>query len=129
MPEGREQMQVGLAKTDSPSSGPLELMHMVSPPPGFEGMTAYLQGDPSPAIALMAPLGFTQPEVSTKPAVATMCASHIIQAEASGVTYMETVITSIGQVALGHTHLATQNPQLTIEDITDLPIEGDNNCL
>ena len=77
---------------------------------------------------LEVPLEFTQPEAAIEPAVATMCASHVIQDEASRVTYMETVTTSVGQVALRHIHPATQNLQLTIEDITDLPIEGNNDC-
>ena len=72
---------------------------------------------------------FTLPEVATKPTVATMYANHVMQDKASGVTFMETVTTSIGRVALRQTQLAIQNPQLTIEDITDLPSEGNNNCL
>ena len=60
--------------------------------------------------ALEVPLEFTQPEVAIEPMVATMCASHVIQDEASGVTYMETVTTSIGQVALGQIHPVTQTP-------------------
>ena len=38
-----------------------------------------------------------------------------------GITYMDTVTTSVGQVALGGPHLATQTPGLTIEDVTNLP--------
>ena len=89
-------MQVELDKRDSPSPEPLEITHVVALPPGFERVTACLQGDPSPVAALEVPLEFTQPEVAIKPAVATMCASHVIQDEASRVTYMETVTISIG---------------------------------
>ena len=124
-----EWLQVEIAKRDSPSPEPLEITHMVALPLGFERVTAGLQGDPSPVAALKVPLEFTLPEVAIKPAVATMCASHVIQDEACEVTYMETVTTSIGWVALRHIHPVTQNPWLTIEDITDLPIEGNNDCL
>ena len=124
-----EQKQVGPAQSDSPSPEPLEPRHVVAPLLGFERVMACLLGDPSPVITLKVPLGFTQPEVAVKPAVATINASHFIQDEASRVTYMETIITSVGWVVLGQTHPAIQNPQLTIEDITDLPIEGDNSCL
>ena len=125
-----EQLQAELAKRNSPSPEPLELMHVVDPPPGFEGVTAFLWGDPSPAATFKIPLEFTQPGVAIKPTVATLYTSHVIQDEVSGVTYMETVTTSVGQVALRHIHPVTQNPQLTIEDITDLPkIEGNNDRL
>ena len=90
---------------------------------------ACLQGDLLPTITLEVPLGFTQPEEATKPVVDTMYASCIMQDEASRVTYVEIVITSIGWVALRQAQLAIQNPQLTIEDITDLLVQGDNNCL
>ena len=105
-------------------------MHVVALPPGFEEVTACLQGDPLPAIALKVPLEFMQPEAVIKPMVAMMCASHVVQDEASGVTYMEMVTTSMGQVTLGATCPAAQNPQLTTKDITNLPKEeGDNNHL
>ena len=59
-----------------------------------------------------------------------MCASHVVQVEASRVTYMEMVTTSMGQVALDCACPVVQNPQFTIRDLTDLPKEeGDNNCL
>ena len=103
---------------------------MVGLSPGFEKVTACLQGDPSPAIALEVSLEFMQPEVVIEPAVPTMCASHVVQDEASGVTYMEMVTTSVGLVALKYTLLAVKNPQLTIKDITDLPKEErDDNHL
>ena len=52
-----------------------------------------------------------------------MCASHIVQDEIMGVTYMDTVTTSVGRVALRSSCLMTKTPRLTIEDITDLPYE------
>ena len=39
-------------------------------------------------IALKMPLEFMQPEAVVEPAIATMCASHVVQGKASGVTYM-----------------------------------------
>ena len=72
-------------------------------------------------------LEFTWPEAAITPTVATMCANHVIQDEVSGVTYMETITTSVGQVALSPIHPATQNAWLTIEDVTNLlKIEGNN---
>ena len=81
-------------------------------------------------IALEVPLEFMQPEVVVEPAIATMCASCVVQDEASEVTYMEMVTTSVGWVALNCAHPVVQNPWLTIRNITNLPTEeGDNNHL
>ena len=60
-------------------------------------------------------------EVAIEPAVAIMCTSHIVQDEAMGMMYMDTVTTSVGQVALGSPCLAIKTLGPTIEDITDLP--------
>ena len=90
------------------------------PPPGFTGVTACLQRDPSPEkvhevhqdpLRMAAVLG---------PTMATMSASCIIKDEAMGVTYMDTVTTSVGRVALSgpEQEALTQGP--IIEDITDL---------
>ena len=59
-----------------------------------------------------------------------MCASHVVQDEASGVTYVEMVTASIGWVALSYAPPAVQSPQLTIEDVMDLlGMEENNNHL
>ena len=70
---------------------------------------------------IKAPLEPMQLEVMGKPAVAMMCASCIVQDEIMGVTYMYMVTTPMGRVTLRSSHLATQTPGPTIEDITDLP--------
>ena len=71
--------------------------------------------------AFEAPLEPMQLEVTVEPAVAMMCASCIVQDEATGITCMDTVTISVGQVALKGPCLATQTLELTIEDITNLP--------
>ena len=71
--------------------------------------------------ALKAPPEPLQLETPIEPAIARMCTSCIVQDEATGITYMDTVTTSVGWVALGGPHLAIQVPGPTIEDITDLP--------
>ena len=83
---------------------------MVALPLGFERVTACLQGDPSPATTVEVHSDLPWPEVAIKPTVATMYASHMIQDEASGVTYMEPVTTSIGQVALAHAPSGPEPP-------------------
>ena len=110
-----EQVQAGQAEGDSSLPGSLELPHVVAPPLGFKKVMACRQEDPLPVTPLEVRLEFTQPEAVVEPAVAMMCASCVVQDEASGVTYME---------------MMDQNSQLTIRDITDLPKEeGDDNCL
>ena len=71
--------------------------------------------------AIEDPWELMQPEVMAEPMVAMMCTSCIIQDEITGVTYMDTVTTSMGRVALRSSCLMTQTPRLTIEDITNLP--------
>ena len=54
------------------------------------------------------------------PGVATMSTSCIVKDEVTGVTYMDTVTTSIGRVALSSPELETPAQGPKIEDITDL---------
>ena len=54
------------------------------------------------------------------PGVATMSASNIMKHEATGVTYMDTVTTSVGRVALSGPEQETLAQGPTIQDITDL---------
>ena len=56
-----------------------------------------------------------------EPTVATMYATHIIQGEATGVTYMDMVTASVGRVALWNPSMAVTLLGPTVEDITDLP--------
>ena len=92
----------------------------ITPLPGFTGVVAYLPRDPSPMATIKAPMDPMQPEILAEPAIATMCISHIIQDETTEVTYMDTVTTSMGRVALSSSCMATCSPSPTIEDITNL---------
>ena len=92
----------------------------IAQPPGFMGVAACLQRDsPSPA-PIEPPWETRQPDTLMGPAVAMMYATHIVQDEATGVTYMDTVTTFMGRVALGNCHMAANLQGPTIEDITDL---------
>ena len=76
----------------------LEVAQQVMPPPGFAGITACLWRDqppeevPDPDSLRMA--------VLLGPAIVTMSASCIVKDEVTGVTYMDTVTTSVGWVTL-----------------------------
>ena len=52
--------------------------------------------DPLPVTALKAPVVPLQLEMPIKPAIAMMCTSCIVQDEVMGITYMDTVTTSMG---------------------------------
>ena len=82
---------------------------------------ACLQRDLSLAAAFKVPPEPLWLEATIELAVAMMCTSHIVQDEATGMMYMDTVTTSMGQVALGGPCLVVQALGPTIEDITDLP--------
>ena len=58
--------------------------------PGLQG------SDGLPLIASEAPLEPMKPEVIVEPTVAMVCASCIVQDEATGITYMDMVTTSVG---------------------------------
>ena len=81
---------------------------------------AYLKRDESPE---------RTPEVSpnpltvgvvTAPRMATMSMSCIMRDKTTGITYIDTVTTSIGRVALSGPGQETPSQEPTIEDVTDL---------
>ena len=109
-----------LAEKDSASPpGSPKPIQKIALPPGFKEVTACLQRDP--AIPIKAPLELMQLEVMAEPVVAMMCTSSIVQDEITGVTYMDTVTTSVGRVVLMSSCLMTETPRLTIQDVTNLP--------
>ena len=92
----------------------------VAPPPGFREVVACLMRDP-PSLAPIEALPETRlPNVIVGPAVATLSATWIVQDEATGVTYVDTVTASVERVALGNPHMAANLQGPMLEDITDL---------
>ena len=86
--------------------------------PGFARVTACLQRDQSPE-------GVSDPDplrmaVLSGPAVVTMSTSHIVKDKVTGVTYMDTMTTSMGQVTLSGPRQEALAQGPTIQDITDL---------
>ena len=68
-----------------------------------------------------APLGPLQMTAVVEPTIATMSTSCIVKDKATGITYMDTVATSVGQVALSGPSQGTPAKRPIIEDITNLP--------
>ena len=58
--------------------------------------------------------------VMSAPGVATMSTSSIVKDEVTGVTYMDTITTLVGRVALSGPEQETSAQGPKIEDITDL---------
>ena len=92
----------------------------ILPPPGFKGVITCLQEGLPPDSAVKAPMEIIQLEVMVKPAMAIMCTTHIVQDETTGVTYMDTVTTSVERVAFRSSCMLAHPPRPTIEDVTDL---------
>ena len=90
------------------------------PPPSFMGVTACLQRDQLPDKVYEVPQDPLKMATVFAPTVATMSASCILKDKVMGVTYMDTITTSVGWVALSgpRQEALTQGP--IIENITDL---------
>ena len=98
----------------------MEAIWQVMLPPGFIRVTACLQRDQSMEGLCIVPLDLLMIEVISVPAVAMMSTSCIMRDEVTGVTYMDTVATSVGRVTLSGSKQETLAQGPTIQDITDL---------
>ena len=67
-----------------------------------------------------APPDTTPPNVMAGLTVATLSAIQIVQDEATGVTYVDTVTASVERVALGNPCMAANLEGPMLEDITNL---------
>ena len=110
-------------KTPTPPkpSLPVQALALVWPPTpwhSFAGVTACLKTPELVEVALEAPLG-TMPigQVAT-PGISTMSTSHIVRDKATGITYMDTVTTSVGRVALSGPDLEASSLGPMIKDVT-----------
>ena len=89
-------------------------------PPGFARVTVCLWRDQSLEEVHKVSPGPLGMAVVSGPALVTMSTSHIVKDEVMGVTYIDTLTTSVGQVTLSgpKQEALVQGP--IIEDITDL---------
>ena len=112
-------MQTTQSEPPSPTKE-LEIVWQVMPLPGFTRVTTCLQRDKLLEKVCKVPHDPLRMVAVLAPTVATMSASCIIKDEAMGVTYVNTITTSVGWVALSgpKQEALTQGP--IIEDITDL---------
>ena len=66
-----------------------------------------------------APMGTMPIGLVATPGISSMSASCIVRDEVTGVTYLDTITTSIGRVALSSPYLEASSTGPMIEDITD----------
>ena len=102
-------------------SSPVQALALIWPPTlpcSFAGVMACLWTPELVEVSLEVPLGTMPIGVVATPRISTMSMSHIIRDEATGVTYMDTVTTSIGKVALSGPDSEASSLGPTIEDVT-----------
>ena len=89
------------------------------PTPSFLGVMACLRNQSLEEVHEASPDPLAV-GVMSAPWVVTMCTSHIVWDEMTGATYMDTVTTMVGRVALSgpEQEMLAQGP--TIEDVMDL---------
>ena len=97
-----------------------EIVWQMMPPPGFIGVAACLHRDQLPEVVCEMPPNPLRMAVLSGPAVATMSTSCIVKDEVMGVTYMDTVTTSVGWVTLSGPEQEALVQRPIIEDVMDL---------
>ena len=86
---------------------------------GFAGVTACLWTQEPSEMASEVPHDALPIGVVATPRISTISMSRIIRDEAMGVTYVDTVTTSIGRVAFSGPDPEASSQGPTIEDVTD----------
>ena len=103
----------------SPLMHALLLTWLPTPPQGFTGITACLSVPKLVEVDLELPVGLMPMELVAAPGITSMSSSHIVKDELTGVTYMDTVTTSVGRVTISSPGLGAFPTGPTIEDIMD----------
>ena len=98
----------------------LALVWLPTPLHGFSGVTACLHTPELIEVDLKAPVGATPIRLVATLGISSVSSSHIVKDEIMGITYMDTVTTSIGRVTISGPDPKTCFMGPTIEDITDL---------
>ena len=88
-------------------------------PCGFSGVTACLCTPGLVEVDLKAPVGIMPIGLVATPGISSVSSSHIVKDKIMGITYMDTVTTSIGRVTISGRGLEAFPMGPTIEDITD----------
>ena len=109
------------ASTPPKPSSPVQALALVWPPTllhSFVGVMACLQMPELVEVALELPLGTMPFGVVVAPRISMVSISCIMRDEATGITYMDTVTTSIGRVALSGPDSEASSSGPTVKDVT-----------
>ena len=89
-------------------------------PPGFKEIAQSLTRDQPSPVTTEAPQKVRLPDLLVGPTMVTLSAMLISQDKAIGITYVDTVTTSVGQVALETIHITVDSRGPILEDNTDI---------
>ena len=103
----------------SPLTQALALVWLPTLPHGFSGVTACLHTPELVEVDLEAPVGAMPIRLVATPGISSVSSSLIVKDEIMGITYMDTVTTSIGRVTISGLDLEAFPTGPTIEDIMD----------
>ena len=101
---------------------PSQALALVQPPTlphGFFGVMVCLWMLELVEVDLEAPMGTMPIGLVVTPGISSMSASHIVKDEVTGVTYLDTITTSVGRVALSGPDTEASSTGPTIKDVTD----------
>ena len=113
-----------LAYEDSTHQNPLSYAGirgspLMAPSPSFLDVTTCLRNQSPEEVPKAPPIPVAMGMMAA-PGMVTMSTSHVVQNEATGATYLDTVTTSIGRVALSVPEGRITMPGPQIEDVMDL---------
>ena len=89
-------------------------------PPSFREIAQLFTRDQPSPVNSEAPQEVRPPNLMVGSAMVMLLATWISQNEATGITYADTVTTSVGQVALETAHMVADPRGSILEDITDI---------
>ena len=102
----------------SPPPQALALTKPSTPPRGFTGVTSCLRAPKFEETGQEAFKNTTSIGLEATPGISSVCVTRVVKDDETGLVYMDTVTTSVGQVVLG-TDSISSNDGPVIEDITE----------
>ena len=103
----------------SPSTQTLALVWLPTPLHGFSGVMACLHTPELMEVDLEVPIGAIPIRLIVTPGISSVSSSHIVKDKITGMTYVDTITTSVGRVAISGPDPEAFPMGPTIEDITD----------
>ena len=94
-------------------------MQLPTPLHGFSAVTACLHTPELVEVDLKASIDTMPISLVATPGISSVSSSHIVKDEIMGITYMDTVTTSVGRVTISGPDLEAFPTGPTIEDVTD----------